>query len=59
MQIIANAVSSVDYVLKAKGEIARAIVASYVDGLWCSHFVSLLASVTGFMLAALLREYKL
>lgn len=51
--------ASVDYVRAAKGEIATAIVASYVDGLWFSHFVSLLASVSAFALAALLRDYKL
>lgn len=58
-QVIANAVASVEYVLKAKGDIATAIVDSYVDGLWYSHFVSLLASLLAFALAALLRNYKL
>lgn len=58
-QIISNAVSSLEYVRNAKGDIASAIVASYVDGLSRSHCVSLLASVLAFTLAILLREYKL
>lgn len=58
-KIIANAVASVDYIRQAKGEVASAIMASYVDGLWYSHFVSLFASLLAFALAALLREYKI
>lgn len=51
--------ASVDYIRQAKGEVASAIMASYVDGLWYSHFVSLFASLLAFALAALLREYKI
>lgn len=58
-QIISNAVASLDYVYKAQEDIAKAIVDSYVDGLWYSHFVSLFASLLAFTLTALLREYKL
>ena len=51
--------SSVDYIYKAKGKVAEAIVASYVDGLTYSHAVSLLFSVVAFFLALSLRERKL
>lgn len=58
-QIISNAVASMNYIYKSKGDVANAIVDSYVDGLWYSHFVSLFASLMAFTLTALLREYKL
>lgn len=58
-QIIANAVASVNYIYKMKGPVADAIVQSYVDGLWFSHFVALFASLLAFALTALLRGYKL
>ncbi|KUI57106.1 Vacuolar membrane amino acid uptake transporter fnx2 [Cytospora mali] len=58
-EIIAKAVASVDYIFKAKGEIAHAVTESYVDGLWYSHIVSLGASLLAFALIPLLREYKL
>ncbi|ROW07674.1 hypothetical protein VMCG_03348 [Cytospora schulzeri] len=58
-EIIAKAVASVDYLYKARGDIARVITESYVDGLWYSHIVSLVASLLAFTLTPLLREYKL
>lgn len=58
-QIIANAVASVNYIYETKGAVADAIVHSYVDGLWFSHFVALFASLLAFALATLLRGYKL
>ncbi|ROV95903.1 hypothetical protein VSDG_05240 [Cytospora chrysosperma] len=58
-EIIAKAVASVDYLYKAKGDIAKAVTESYVDGLWYSHIVSLVASLLAFALTPLLREYKL
>lgn len=59
LQIIAKAVASVDYLYKARGDIAKAVTESYVDGLWYSHIVSLVASLLAFALTPLLREYKL
>ncbi|KAF3762220.1 MFS general substrate transporter [Cryphonectria parasitica EP155] len=58
-EIIEKAVANIEYVYKAKGDIANAIVASYVDGLWYSHVVSLVASLTAFILSGLLRDYKM
>lgn len=38
---------------------ARAMVESYVDGLWYSHFVSLIAALLAFTLTSLLRDFQL
>lgn len=58
-QILEKALASVEYVYKARGDVANAITESYVDGLWYSHIVSLSASLLAFLLTPLLREYKL
>lgn len=58
-QIISKAVSSVEYVYQIKGDISKAVVASYVDGLWYSHGVSLTFSILGFIGAFFLREHRL
>lgn len=58
-KILEKALASVEYIYKARGDVANAIVESYVDGLWYSHIVSLGASLLAFMLTPLLREYKL
>ncbi|KAK7744070.1 hypothetical protein SLS53_003588 [Cytospora paraplurivora] len=58
-EIIAKAVASVGYIFQTKGDVAKAITESYVDGLWYSHIVSLASSLLAFCLTPLLREYKL
>lgn len=58
-KILEKALASVEYIYKARGDVANAIVESYVDGLWYSHIVSLAASLLAFLLTPLLREYKL
>ncbi|KAJ9137702.1 Vacuolar membrane amino acid uptake transporter fnx2 [Pleurostoma richardsiae] len=58
-EIISSAVSSVDYIFQAKGKIAEAVVASYVDGLWYTHGMSLALSLLAFFLSLPLKEYKL
>lgn len=58
-KILEKALASVGYIYKARGDVANAIVESYVDGLWYSHIVSLGASLLAFLLTPLLREYKL
>lgn len=59
IKILEKALASVEYIYKARGDVANAIVESYVDGLWYSHIVSLGASLLAFLLTPLLREYKL
>ncbi|KAK2597096.1 hypothetical protein N8I77_012964 [Diaporthe amygdali] len=58
-EILEKALASVEYIYKARVDIANAITESYVDGLWYSHIVSLGASLLAFVLTPLLREYKL
>ncbi|KAH8891799.1 MFS general substrate transporter [Thozetella sp. PMI_491] len=58
-EIIAKAVSNVEYVLRAEGQVREAIVASYVDGLWYTHGISFLCSLAGFFLAFLLEERRI
>lgn len=58
-QILEKALASVEYIYKARGDVANAITESYVDGLWYSHIVSLGSSLLAFLLTPLLREYKL
>jgi hypothetical protein len=58
-KIISKAVSSVEYVYSAKGKVAEAVVGAYVDGLWCSHAVSLTFSLLALAISFLLREHKL
>ena len=59
LQILKEALASVEYIYKASGDVANAITESYIDGLWSSHIVSLGASLLAFLLTPLLREYKL
>lgn len=56
---MSKAVSSVEYAYKAKGEIGKAIVSSYVDGLLYAYGLALFFIAAGFFLALFLRERKL
>ncbi|OCK86845.1 MFS general substrate transporter [Cenococcum geophilum 1.58] len=59
LDIMSKAVSSVEYAYKAKGEIGKAIVSSYVDGLLYAYGLALFFIAAGFFLALFLRERKL
>ncbi|KAK5659228.1 hypothetical protein OQA88_1319 [Cercophora sp. LCS_1] len=58
-EILANAISDVDYVGRVTGAIREAIVQSYVDGLWWSHAVSFVSSSTAFVLSLFLKQRRL
>ncbi|KAI3325331.1 MFS general substrate transporter [Xylariaceae sp. AK1471] len=58
-EILKQAVTSVDYLDKTSKPIAKAIVASYVDGLEYSHAFSFGCSIMAFCAALLLRERRL
>ncbi len=59
LQIISKAVSDVGYIYKAKGTIAEAVVASYVDGLWYTHCklsISFVARENSFLTAVAINK---
>ncbi|KAL5628311.1 hypothetical protein BROUX41_003059 [Berkeleyomyces rouxiae] len=56
--IIYRAVSSVDFVAEARGELSRVIVASYINGLEYNHVYSLMLAMIGFILVMLLRDHR-
>ncbi|KAF5005271.1 hypothetical protein FDECE_8257 [Fusarium decemcellulare] len=58
-KIISKAAANVEYTYKAKGEIGKAIVSSYVDGLLYGHGLSLIFVLVGFFLALALKERRL
>lgn len=58
-QIISKAASSVEYTYQAKGEIGKAIVSSYVDGLLYGNGLSLIFVLIGFLLALGLKERRI
>ncbi|KAM0806628.1 putative Major facilitator superfamily (MFS) profile domain-containing protein [Seiridium cardinale] len=58
-KVLKQAVASVNYLDRTSQPIARAIVASYVDGLEYSHAFSLGCSIMVFFAALLLRERRL
>ncbi|KAI3327256.1 MFS general substrate transporter [Xylariaceae sp. AK1471] len=59
LDIISKAVSSVEYAYETKGEIGKAIVASYVDGLLWAYGLGLFFVAAGFFLALFMRERRL
>ncbi|KAL0930678.1 major facilitator superfamily transporter [Colletotrichum truncatum] len=57
--IISKATSNVDFIDHTDSNIAKAIVAAYVEGLGFSHGVSLISSAVGLIGAIFLREHQL
>ncbi|KIL93724.1 major facilitator superfamily transporter [Fusarium avenaceum] len=58
-EIISKAAANVEYTYKAKGEIGKAIVSSYVDGLLYGNGLSLIFVLIGFLLALGLKERRI
>ncbi|KAK3689680.1 major facilitator superfamily domain-containing protein [Podospora appendiculata] len=58
-KIVVRAISDLEYVGSTTGAVHKAIVASYVDGLWWSHGFSFFCSATALVLALLLKEKRL
>ncbi|KAJ9150167.1 MFS general substrate transporter [Coniochaeta hoffmannii] len=58
-EVIAQAVSDVGYVDGTRGRLREAVVGAYVDGLWWSHGLSLMFSLTGLGGTLLLRQRRL
>lgn len=58
-KVIAETVSDVDYVDRATGVVQKAVVESYVDGLWWSHGVSFFFSASAFVLALFIKQRRL
>ncbi|KAK4152204.1 major facilitator superfamily domain-containing protein [Chaetomidium leptoderma] len=58
-RIIENTLSDVDFVDRVTGKVREAVVGSYVDGLWWSHSVSFLFSITAFVLSLFIRQRPL
>ncbi|KAJ4291444.1 hypothetical protein N0V88_006038 [Collariella sp. IMI 366227] len=57
--IIESTISDVNFIDRVTGSVREAIVASYVDGLWWSHGVSFLFSITAFVLAVFIKQRPL
>lgn len=58
-KVIAKAVSDVSYVGRTHGTLREAVVGAYVDGLWYSHGLSLIFSLSGLGGTLLLRQRRL
>ncbi|KAH8906478.1 MFS general substrate transporter [Coniochaeta sp. PMI_546] len=58
-KVIAKAISDVGYVSRTHGTLRQAVVGAYVDGLWYSHGLSLIFSLTGLGGTLLLRQKRL
>lgn len=58
-EIIANAISDIDFIDGAVGEVRNAVVKSYINGLWWSHGFSFSCSVTALVLAVFLKQRRL
>ncbi|KAF2845035.1 MFS general substrate transporter [Plenodomus tracheiphilus IPT5] len=58
-KIIEHAVSDVHYVDKAKSNIAKAVIGSYIEALTWTHVLSLTCSVIAFTWSLFLRQHKL
>ncbi|CAJ0546540.1 Ff.00g011670.m01.CDS01 [Fusarium sp. VM40] len=58
-EIISKAAANVEYTYQAKGEIGKAIVSSYVDGLLYGNGLSLIFVLIGFLLALCLKERRI
>ncbi|KAK4201707.1 putative multidrug resistance protein [Triangularia verruculosa] len=58
-RIIAETVADVDYVDRVTGAVQKAVIESYVDGLWWSHGVSFFFSGSAFVLALFIKQRRL
>ncbi|KAK3367517.1 major facilitator superfamily-domain-containing protein [Podospora didyma] len=58
-RIIASTISDVDFVKHTTGDIRKAVVDSYIDGLYWTHVVSLISSSIAFVLAISLKQRRI